>query len=112
MEKGKKTDGAKLGAQERLEAILAAAEGPDTFLRFVAIPASTVALGQAGSLVREVLAQTKAEKVAALREIADVIESGWARLGTRTLILKTIRDRATVLEADLLSSTTRTKDVP
>jgi hypothetical protein len=46
------------------------------------------------------LAQAKGEGgAAALREIASVIERDWARLGTqRSLILKTIRDRATAFD--------------
>lgn len=101
MEKRTKSDGAKLGAEERLEALLGATERPDTHLLTLALPASTVALGQASGLIREVLSQAKAEKVAALREVANIIEDNWAQLGTRTLILKTIRDRATALETKL-----------
>lgn len=101
MEKKTKSDSAKLGAEERLEALLAATERPDDHLLTLTLPASTIALGQAGGLVREVLAQAKGEKVAALREVADTLERDWARLGTRTLILKTIRDRAIALEAKL-----------
>ena len=101
VEKKTKSDSAKLGAEERLEALLAATERPDDHLLTLTLPASTIALGQAGGLVREVLAQAKGEKVAALREVADTLERDWARLGTRTLILKTIRDRAIALEAKL-----------
>lgn len=89
------------GAEERLEALLAATERPDTHLLTLTLPASTIALGQAGGLIREVLARAKDEKVAALREVADILERDWAQLGTRTLILKTIRDRAITLEAKL-----------
>jgi hypothetical protein len=93
----KKSD-AKLGAQERLEALLAATERPDTCLLTLTVPASQLELGQASGLVREVLTQAKGGRAAALREIANVIDRDWARLGTRSLILKTIRDRATALE--------------
>lgn len=101
MEKKTKSDSAKLGAEERLEALLAATERPDTHLLTLTIGASLLELGRASGLIREVLAQARAERVAALREVADIIERDWGRLGTRTLILKTIRDRATALEAKL-----------
>lgn len=37
------------------------------------------------------------EKAKALRDVADHLEANWARLGTRSEVLKTLRDRATLL---------------
>lgn len=97
----KKSDDTGLRAQERLKYLLDATEAPDNaFMMSVAMPASVIHLGRASGLIREVLAQAKGEGgAAALREIASVIERDWARLGTqRSLILKTIRDRATAFD--------------
>lgn len=99
MEKKTKSDGAKLGAQERLERLLAATERPDAHLLTLTVGASQLELGQAAGLIREVLAQARAEKVAVLHEVANAIEHNWARIGTRSEILKLIRDRAAALEA-------------
>jgi hypothetical protein len=95
-----KKSGVELAPEERLERLLAATERPDTsFISVPSLGAATIALGQAGRLIREVLAGRRREKSAALREIANIIERDWAQLGTRSLILKTIRDRAAALDS-------------
>lgn len=72
MDRKKQSDSAELGAQERLERLLVNTERPDTTLLTLTVGASQLELGQASRLIREVLAQVRAEN-ATLRDAALVV---------------------------------------
>jgi hypothetical protein len=57
------------------------------------------------ALLREVLARGRAARGQALRDVAAFIDKAWARIGTRSLIIKTILDAASELDRPTTNAT-------